>query len=129
MTTLAPPPDLGASEPLPSAAGGKQVDRMFRAIAFAAGLLVLAILALIAYSTTSKAWPAFAHQGSRFITSRSWNPNLNHFGALDFVYGTMLTAVMRRIRSGGMRASSSHTCADSSSVSNTVTHSRSGSMP
>jgi len=94
MTTLAPPPDLGASEPLASAAGGKQVDRMFRAIAFAAGLLVLAILALIAYSTTSKAWPAFAHQGSSFITSRSWNPNLNHFGALDFVYGTMLTAVI-----------------------------------
>ena len=94
MTTLAPSPDLGASEPLPSAAGGKEVDRMFRAIAFAAGLLVLAILALIAYSTTSNAWPAFAHQGWRFVTSRSWNPNLNHFGALDFVYGTMLTAVI-----------------------------------
>jgi phosphate transport system permease protein len=94
MTTLAPPPDLGASEPLPSTGGGKQVDRMFRAIALAAGLLVLAILALIAYSTTSNAWPAFAHQGSSFITSRSWNPNLNHFGALDFVYGTMLTAVI-----------------------------------
>ena len=69
MTTLAPPPDLGASEPLPSAAGGKQVDRMFRAIAFAAGLLVLAILALIAYSTTSKAWPAFAHNGLHFFGS------------------------------------------------------------
>ena len=56
-------------------AGGKQVDRMFRAIAFAAGLLVLAILALIAYTTTSKAWPAFTHQGLSFFTSTHWNPN------------------------------------------------------
>jgi phosphate transport system permease protein len=29
-----------------------------------------------------------------FLTSRNWNPNKNHFGALDFVYGTMLTAVI-----------------------------------
>ena len=94
MTSLAPSPDLGASEPLPSTAGGKQVDRTFRAIAFAAGLLVLAILALIAYSTTSKAWPAFAHQGLSFLTSRNWDPNQNHFGALDFIYGTVLTAVI-----------------------------------
>ena len=94
MTQLAPPPDLGASEGLPSRAGGKQVDRAFRAIAFAAGLLVLAILALITYATSSKAWPAFTHEGVSFLTSRSWNPNQNHFGALDFVYGTMLTAVI-----------------------------------
>ncbi|MDQ1436214.1 MAG: hypothetical protein QOF59_3030, partial [Actinomycetota bacterium] len=58
---LAPPSEPGASEPPAGKAGGKQVDRVFRAIAFAAGLLVLAILALIAYTTTNKAWPAFTH--------------------------------------------------------------------
>ena len=94
MTTLAPSPDLGASEPQPSPAGGKQVDRAFRAIAFAAGLLVLAILALIAYTTTNKAWPAFTHQGLSFFTSSHWNPNENQFGALDFIYGTILCAVI-----------------------------------
>ena len=65
MTALAPPPDQGVREPesAPSQAGGKRIDGTFRAVAFAAGLLVLAILALIAYSTTSKAWPAFTHEG------------------------------------------------------------------
>jgi phosphate transport system permease protein len=95
MTTLAPSPELGAGEP-PSGpsgkAGGKQVDRAFRAIAFATGLLVLAILALIAYTTTNKAWPAFTHEGLSFFTSTHWNPNDEHFGALDFIYGTILTA-------------------------------------
>jgi phosphate transport system permease protein len=94
MTALAPPPDVGERDALPGPAGGVQVDRTFRAIAFAAGLLVLAILALIAYSTTSKAWPAFTHQKLSFVTSRNWNPNTDHFGALEFIYGTMLTAVI-----------------------------------
>src|ERR1700690_2853547 len=94
MTSPAPSPDLGASEVIPSTAGGKYLDRTFRVIAVAAGVLVLAILALIAYSTTSKAWPAFTHQGLSFLTSRNWDPNQNHFGALDFIYGTVLTAVI-----------------------------------
>ena len=92
MTTLAPSPELGASGLPPSPAGGKQVDRTFRAIAFAAGLLVLAILALIAYTTTSNAWPAFTHQGLSFFTSNHWDPNVNSFGAADFEFGTILTA-------------------------------------
>ena len=94
MAALVPPRDLGESAFPPGKSGGKKVDRTFRAIAFAAGLLVLAILALIAYSTTSKAWPAFTHQGFSFLTSRNWNPNTDHFGALDFVYGTILTSVI-----------------------------------
>src|SRR5258705_12726357 len=94
MTTLAPSPELGAGEPPTGPAGGKQVDRAFRAVAFAAGLLVLAILALIAYTTTSKAWPAFTHQGLSFFTSTHWNPNDDTFGALDFIYGTILCAVI-----------------------------------
>ena len=77
MTALAPPPDLGESDTLSSSVGGVHGDRAFRAIAFAAGMLVLAILALIAYATTSKAWPAFTHEGLRFVTSRNWNPNTN----------------------------------------------------
>jgi phosphate transport system permease protein len=92
MTTLAPSPDVGASAVPPSPTGGKTVDRAFRAIAFSAGLLVLAILALIAYTTTNKAWPAFSHQGLSFFTSNHWDPNVNQFGALDFEFGTVLTA-------------------------------------
>ncbi|HEV7524816.1 MAG TPA: phosphate ABC transporter permease subunit PstC [Acidimicrobiia bacterium] len=94
MTTLAPSPELGASDPIPSSAGGARVDRTFRAVAFAAGLLVLAILALIAYTTAKNAWPAFTHQGASFVTSRNWNPNVDSFGALAFVYGTMFTSVI-----------------------------------
>ncbi|HUI47862.1 MAG TPA: phosphate ABC transporter permease subunit PstC [Acidimicrobiia bacterium] len=75
-----------------AASGGKRIDRAFRAVAFAAGFAVLAILALIAYSTTKNAWPAFVHQGLSFLTSTHWDPNQDEFGAFDFIYGTLLTA-------------------------------------
>jgi phosphate transport system permease protein len=94
MTTLAPSPEHGAGESLSGKAGGAQVDRGFRAIALAAGLLVLAILALIAIATTHSAWSAFVQEGLKIITSRVWNPNENHFGGLDFIYGTLLTSAI-----------------------------------
>ena len=43
-------------------------------VALGAGLLVLAILARIAY-LTAKAWPAFRHEGPPFIIRDPWIPN------------------------------------------------------
>ena len=54
-------------------AGDVWRDRSFRAVALVAGLLVLAILGLIAYATTAQAWPAFRQTGFSFITSDKWN--------------------------------------------------------
>lgn len=75
-----------------SSGRGKNGDRAFRAITLAAGLTVLAILALIAYSTTKEAWPAFQAEGISFITSSDWVPSEGQYGALAFIYGTALTA-------------------------------------
>jgi len=93
MTLVAPAPE---SEPIPvarrSVVGG--VDRWFRRSTLAAGLLVLAILALIAYSTAAHGWPAFRHSGLSFFFGHTWDPNLDKFGAFDFIYGTLLTAFL-----------------------------------
>jgi len=67
---------------------------VFRAVALAAGLLVLAILALIAVSTTREAWPAFQQEGLGFVTSQDWVPADGQFGALAFIYGTVLSSVL-----------------------------------
>jgi phosphate transport system permease protein len=72
--------------------GGGAGDQVFKVVTLAAGLAVLLILALIAYSTTKEAWPAFKAEGFSFITSSDWAPANNQFGALAFIYGTALTA-------------------------------------
>jgi phosphate transport system permease protein len=73
---------------------GRRADRVFRLVALCAGLVVLAVLALIAASTTHEAWPAFRSEGLSFITSSTWIPSENKFGALAFIYGTVLSSVL-----------------------------------
>jgi len=68
-------------------------DRGFQWLAVAAGVLVLVILALIAFSTTQQAMPWFRKEGLG-IFSRTWNPAANQFGALAFMFGTAVTALI-----------------------------------
>lgn len=71
---------------------GRRGDSVFKTVALAAGLVVLGILALIAISTTREAWPAFQQEGFGFITSSTWVPADGKFGALAFIYGTVLSS-------------------------------------
>ncbi len=71
-------------------------DRTFQIITLAAGLLVLVILVLIAFSTTQQAAPWFKAEGLG-IFGKTWNPASNQFGALAFIYGTAITAVIALI--------------------------------
>ena len=75
-------------------AKGQRGDRIFGGVALLAGLLVLAVLLLIAVSTTREAWPAFEEEGLGFITSDVWNPAAGDFGALAFIYGTVLVSLI-----------------------------------
>jgi phosphate transport system permease protein len=85
------PPDLGGLRSSSSAGRG---DVIFKWIALLAGLTVLAILALIAFSTTREALPAFQQMGLKFVTSSDWNPNQGQFGALAYIYGTILVSII-----------------------------------
>jgi phosphate transport system permease protein len=68
-------------------------DRGFQALTIVAGLLVLVILALIAVSTSQQAASWFSTEGLRIFTN-NWNVAANQFGALAFIYGTAITAVI-----------------------------------
>jgi phosphate transport system permease protein len=68
-------------------------DRSFQALALASGLLVLVILVLIAISTSQQASSWFSTEGLK-VFSPTWNPAANQFGALAFIYGTAITAVI-----------------------------------
>jgi phosphate transport system permease protein len=73
---------------------GRLSDGAFRYLAFGAGVLVFVILALIAWSTTKEAWPAFSSEGISFFTSKTWDPAHGHFGALAFIYGTAVASLI-----------------------------------
>jgi phosphate transport system permease protein len=68
-------------------------DRAFQILALASGLLVLVILVLIAVSTSQQASSWFSTEGLKIFTY-NWNPAANDFGALAFIYGTAITALI-----------------------------------
>jgi phosphate transport system permease protein len=68
-------------------------DRGFAILALAAGLLVLVILVLIAITTSQQAASWFSTEGLRIFTN-NWDPAANKFGALAFIYGTAITALI-----------------------------------
>ncbi|MDQ2814582.1 MAG: phosphate ABC transporter permease subunit PstC [Actinomycetota bacterium] len=68
-------------------------DRGFQLLALASGLLVLVILILIAVSTSQQASSWFSAEGIKIFSS-NWDPATNQFGALTFIYGTAVTAVI-----------------------------------
>jgi phosphate transport system permease protein len=68
--------------------------RIFQILALAAGLLVLVILILITVSTAQQSTSWFTTAGLSGIFSQDWDPANNHFGAMTFVYGTVITSVI-----------------------------------
>lgn len=89
--------DADSAAAMLSAGRGGRGDRIFSGVALSAGLLVLVILAYIAYSTTVEAWPAFSEEGIAFVTTDNWVPNQDQFGALAFIYGTLLASLIALI--------------------------------
>jgi phosphate transport system permease protein len=73
-----------------SAAG----ETIFRALCFSAATLLLAALAGVVVSLAIGGWPAFHKFGLGFITSTSWNPVTEDYGAAGPIVGTIITSIL-----------------------------------
>ena len=69
-------------------------DRLFRWItAFFAGLIIL-ILAGMAIQMLRASGPSLAKFGLGFLTSTDWDPVREQFGALPFIFGTVVSSLL-----------------------------------
>src|ERR1700722_6396537 len=69
-------------------------DGGFQVPAVASGLLVLVILVLIAVTMTNQSASWFTTEGWSGVFSTDWDPANNKFGAMAFIYGTVITSVI-----------------------------------
>ncbi len=67
-------------------------DTIFAGISRAAAILVLVILGGVAVSLVVGSWEALSKFGFGFLTTESWNPVTENFGALAPIYGTIVTS-------------------------------------
>jgi phosphate transport system permease protein len=70
------------------------LDRLFRWSTLLAGALIVVILVLIAWTITGKSLPVFRSEGIGFFTERRWAPADEVYGALSFIFGTAVTALI-----------------------------------
>ncbi len=89
MSTITPDPAAPAQI---ERRGIRFGDVIFRGVALVATVSVAVVLALLTYQVFELAWPAIQDSGISFIWEDTWNPNSNVYGALVFIYGTIVTA-------------------------------------
>lgn len=92
MTSISETP--AAPSPSLERRGIRLGDVLFQGISVAAALAATVLLGLITYKVIAQAWPAMQDFGVGFIWTESWNPVKESFGALTFIYGTVVTAVI-----------------------------------
>ena len=71
-------------------------DMVFRAATRASAILVLVLLGGVAISLFAGSWEALSKFGISFLTTESWNPVTENFGALAPIYGTVVTSATAR---------------------------------
>ncbi len=78
-------PSVVASRPAPD-----QFRMLSAIVAALAPAALLCIVAILVYQAT----PAIQQFGLRFLVTRAWNPVTNDFGAITFIYGTLVTSAI-----------------------------------
>ena len=73
---------------------GNAGDAVFRGLMFAAALLLVLIVATMIFALASRSMPSIRQFGLGFLTSTEWNPVKNEYGALPFVYGTIVSSLI-----------------------------------
>ena len=75
-------------------AGTSTADTVYREVLRAAAALVLAVAAVIVVETARGAAPAIHRFGWGFLTGTAWDPVTEHFGALPYVAGTLMSSLL-----------------------------------
>src|SRR2546423_15108009 len=73
---------------------GNTGDAVFRGLLFAAALLLMLIVGAMIFALAVKSLPSIRQFGFHFLTSSDWNPVKSEFGALPFIYGTIVSSLI-----------------------------------
>ncbi len=69
-------------------------DKVYRTILFVAASSILLIVAAIFYMMVQSSMPTLQRFGIGFLWAREWNPSQELFGALPFIYGTVVSSLL-----------------------------------
>ncbi|HET6670637.1 MAG TPA: phosphate ABC transporter permease subunit PstC, partial [Pyrinomonadaceae bacterium] len=73
---------------------GNAGDAVFRGLLFTAAFLVLLLVLAMIFALAAEARLSLRQFGFGFITGTDWNPVKGQFGALPFIYGTVVSSLI-----------------------------------
>jgi phosphate transport system permease protein len=76
---------------------GEIGDRVFKFVMLLCGLSVLAMLVLIVYELMLRSGPSWHAFGFKFFGGHAWDPVNERFGAMPFIYGTLVSSLLALI--------------------------------
>ncbi len=92
LATLESPPVVTATQRMKPVS---QVSEwIFRGLCLFMASVVLVLVALVGYQLWKGAGSTFHKFGAGFLTKSNWDPNAEDFGALPFIYGTLVTSIL-----------------------------------
>src|SRR5580765_2150943 len=69
-------------------------DRILRALLRTAALSLVLVVAAMVLEMAHRGWPAMRAFGLRFLVTSTWDPVAEQFGAVPFIYGTLLSSLL-----------------------------------
>lgn len=84
----------GKNAKMAGPARGRLGDPLFRALAFLAAIGIIVLMALMVFKLVQDSWPSIKEFGWGFITSTEWDPVDDVYGALPFIYGTIVSSLL-----------------------------------
>ncbi len=72
----------------------KYVDVIFRNLVLICSVSILAVMVLFFYELASRSKLSIARFGFHFFVGSTWDPVAGDFGALPFIYGTLLSSLV-----------------------------------
>lgn len=93
-TPLSQPPQFSVRSFLLSRGNSAAADRVFSVTMLVCALSIFAIVALILFELISRSRLTIDRFGIGFFFGSSWNPVTGEFGALPFIYGTLVSSLV-----------------------------------
>src|SRR6267142_6214503 len=69
-------------------------DQVFRGFVVLCALTVMAVVGLIIFELLRESRPSMVKFGFKFLTKQIWDPVAEDFGALPFIYGTIVSSIV-----------------------------------
>ncbi|HET6386064.1 MAG TPA: phosphate ABC transporter permease subunit PstC [Armatimonadota bacterium] len=102
MTTAQDPSKTRRRRVLPGGLSTGQRFHLFEwtLVAFAFSIVLVTVLTL--FILFKGAWPAIVRYGPAFVVHQYWDPVSEHFGALTYIFGTIVTSALALLFSVGV---------------------------